>query len=153
MMGENIMTNMTWDEIYEAAVDTGFGDDRLKAKDEARYQVKSLAMELGGSDLDKDECPEDIVDDYCKAMKIRFDERGNIVDLTLPDWIEDIIYRRKSDTYLKEDLQRTVANLKDDVEISDDQMQKMVEIYRHNEDSNAAMNDTLADTVYCVLGL
>lgn len=98
------MTNMTWDEIYEAAVDTGFGDDRLKAKDEARYQVKSLAMELGGSDLDKDECPEGTVDDYCKAMKIRFDERGNIVDLTLPDWIEDIIYRRKSDTYLKEDL-------------------------------------------------
>lgn len=35
MMEENIMTNMTWDEIYEAAVDTGFGDDRLKAKDEA----------------------------------------------------------------------------------------------------------------------
>ena len=41
------MTNMTWDEIYEAAVDTGFGDDRLKAKDEAKYQVKKSCYGIG----------------------------------------------------------------------------------------------------------
>ena len=57
---------------------------RSKAKDEARHQVRCLAMELGSPDLDNADCPEDAVEDYCNAMKIQFDERGNIVGLELP---------------------------------------------------------------------
>ena len=38
------------------------------------------------------------------------------------------------------------------IEISDEQMQRMVEMYRHDEDSNVAMNDTLENVVCRVLG-
>lgn len=31
---------MTWNEIYEAADGAVYGDDTLKAKDEARHQVR-----------------------------------------------------------------------------------------------------------------
>lgn len=86
---------MTWDEIYKAADGAGFGDSALKAKDEARYQVRCFSKELGCSDLDNEECPEDRIEAYCNAMDIRFDERGNIIGLKLPDWVEEIIYRRK----------------------------------------------------------
>lgn len=42
---------MTWNEIYEAADGAACGDDTLKAKDEARHQVRCLAMELGVRNL------------------------------------------------------------------------------------------------------
>ena len=144
---------MTWDEIYEAAVGAACGDSVLKAKDEARHQVRCLLMDLGGSDLDNEECPEDAVEEYCDAMKIQFDECGNIVGLEFPHWVEDIIYRRKDDAYLEEDLNATAQNLKgSNIEISDEQMQKMIAMYRHDEDCNVAMNDTLENVVCCVLG-
>lgn len=144
---------MTWNEIYEAADGAACGDDTLKAKDEARHQVRCLAMELGSPDLDNTDCPEDAVEDYCNAMKIQFDESGNIVGLELPHWVEDIIYRRKDDAYLEEDLNATAQELAGgNIEISDGQMQKMVAMYRHDEDSNVAMNDTLESVVCRVLG-
>lgn len=55
---------MTWNEIYEAADGAACGDDTLKAKDEARHQVRCLAMELGSPDLDNADCPEEAVEDY-----------------------------------------------------------------------------------------
>lgn len=109
-------------------------------------------MELGCPDLDNADCPEDAVEDYCNAMKIQFDEYGNIVGLEFPRWIENIIYRRKDDAYLEEDLNVTAQNLKgSNIEISDEQMQRMVAMYRHYEDSNVAMNDTLESVVCSVL--
>lgn len=144
---------MTWNEIYEAADGAACGDGTLKAKDEARHQVRCLAMELGSPDLDNADCPEDAVEDYCNAMKIQFDECGNIVGLELPHWVEDIIYRRKDDAYLEEDLNATAQELAGgNIEISDEQMQRMVAMYRHDEDSNVAMNDTLESVVRRVLG-
>lgn len=112
-----------------------------------------LAMELGSPDLDNVDCPEDAVEDYCNAMKIQFDECGNIVGLELPHWVEDIIYRRKDDAYLEEDLNATAQELAGgNIEISDEQMQRMMAMYRHDEDSNVAMNDTLESVVRRVLG-
>lgn len=61
---------MTWNEIYEAADGAACGDDTLKAKDEARHQVRCLAMELGSPDLDNAECPEDAVE----RLRIRAEE-------------------------------------------------------------------------------
>ena len=85
--------------------------------------------------------------------KIQFDESGNIAGLELPHWVEDIIYRRKDDAYLKEDLNATAQELAGgNIEISDEQMQRMVAMYRHDEDSNVAMNDTLESVVCRVLG-
>ena len=87
------------------------------------------------------------------ARRMQFDESGNIVGLELPHWIEDIIYRRKDDAYLEEDLNATAQNLKgSDIEISEEHMQRMVAMYRHDEDSNVAMNDTLESVVCSVLG-
>lgn len=144
---------MTWNEIYDKADGAACGEITLKAKDEARHQVRCLAMDFGASDLNKDCCPEETVEDYCRAMKIQFDEHGNITGLELPHWVEDIIYRRKDDAYLEEDLNATAQMVYgSDIEISDEQMQKMVNIYRHDEDCNVAINDTLDDVVRRVLG-
>lgn len=144
---------MTWDEIYDRADGAACGDSSLKAKDEARHQVRCLMMDLGASDLDSAECPEDAVENYCDAMNIQFDECGNITGLELPHWVEDIIYHRKDEAYLEEDLSTMAQNIYGpDVEISDEKMWKMITMYRHDEDSNVAMNDTLEMVVRMILG-
>lgn len=70
----------SWDEIYDAAIDCGYGDNELKAKDEARWEVRCFVLEnKGGEDLEEVECPEDEVEFYCDKYGIRFNEYGNIV--------------------------------------------------------------------------
>ena len=70
---------MTWNEIYERAEDTGCGDPRLQAKDEARFQVGQLVKERENIDIEETECPEEEVDYYAEAWNIQFDENGNII--------------------------------------------------------------------------
>lgn len=77
----------TWDDLYAIADGTVFGSAELKAKDEARSQVRELAKSFGTPDLDEEECPEDAVSSYCKALHIRFDMKGNITGITLPAFI------------------------------------------------------------------
>ena len=49
---------------------------------------------------------------------------------------------------LEEDLNATAQSLfGTDIEITDEQMQQMVLMYRHDEDCNIAINDTLENTV------
>lgn len=74
------MKKYTWDEIYKRADGCCFGEDNLKAKDNARENVRWLALEWGEDDLEKAECPEDEVDYYCDKYNILFDENGHIVD-------------------------------------------------------------------------
>lgn len=146
---------MTWNEIYEAADGAACGDDTLKAKDEARHQVRCLAMELGSPDLDNADCPEDAVEDYCNAMKIQFDECGNIIGLKLPQWVEDLIYRRKDDEYLEQDILNAVHEIMDDdetaCEISDEQMDMIMRKYEHDADCNVPYNVTIENAVRAVL--
>ena len=53
----------------------------------------------------------------------------------------------------KSDLSATAQELAGgNIEISDEQMQRMMAMYRHDEDSNVAMNDTLESVVCRVLG-
>lgn len=74
------MKKYTWDEIYKRADGCCFGEDNLKAKDNARENVRWLAIEYGEDDLEKAECPEDEVDYYCDKYNVLFDENGHIVD-------------------------------------------------------------------------
>lgn len=75
---------MTWDEIYEKAMDTGFGDPKLRAKDNARFEMRGLFWEGFGEDIEKAECPEEDIDYFLDTMKERyeqileFDENGHI---------------------------------------------------------------------------
>lgn len=75
---------LTWDEIYERAEDKPHLHPYLKAKDEARNQVRCFAMELGAPDLEEAECPEDEIEDYCDIWNLMFDESGNIVSAKIP---------------------------------------------------------------------
>lgn len=70
----------TWDEIYQRADGCCFGEDNLNAKDNARENVRWLALEWGEDDLEKAECQEDEVDYYCDKYNILFDENGHIFD-------------------------------------------------------------------------
>lgn len=81
---------MTWNEIYKRAKHAGCGDPELKAKDTARWKVGILVDDLTGYDIEKDDIPEDTVEDICYRLNIRFDEEGNIVSITLPDWVSEL---------------------------------------------------------------
>lgn len=76
---------MTWDEIYEAADGTGFGDPELTRKDTARYEVVCFVEENFGFNLENEydndviECVEDWIDDYVDRYNIEFDEDGYII--------------------------------------------------------------------------
>lgn len=74
------MKKYTWDEIYDRAEDKACFSSELKAKDEARGQVRDFAIEHGYEDLEDVECPEERVDEYCNMFGIMFDENGNIVE-------------------------------------------------------------------------
>lgn len=70
----------TWNEIYIRADGKACGEPELKAKDEARSQVREFAIEHGYEDLENADCPEDMVSNYCNMFRIMFEEDGNIVN-------------------------------------------------------------------------
>ena len=72
------MKYYTWNDLYERAMDTAFGDPELSAKDEARFQANNYAMDKGYEDAEEAEIPEDRIEDYCDDLGLRFDENGNI---------------------------------------------------------------------------
>lgn len=77
---------MTWDEIYEAAMDTGYGEPELTRKDTARYEVVCFVEDNFGFNLENErdegviECVEDWIDDYVERYNILFDEEGHITE-------------------------------------------------------------------------
>lgn len=71
----------TWDDIYERADGSAYGDDELTAKDNARWQLACLIQEEEGYDIDECECPEEEIDTFLwrREKPVLFDECGNIV--------------------------------------------------------------------------
>lgn len=74
------MKKYTWDEIYEKAIGTSYGDYELKVKDNAREQTRWFAIEHGNEDLEKAEIPEEMVERYCDIYGLFFDGDGNIIE-------------------------------------------------------------------------
>lgn len=70
----------TWDDIFNRAINSACFEPELKAKDNAREQVRDFAIEHGYDDIENAECPEDRIETYCDMFGILFDEKGNIVD-------------------------------------------------------------------------
>lgn len=141
---------MTFDEIYNMAIDKGIMDPELKAKDAAYSCICGIIEEIGlGELLEKSECKEDSVIAFCEKTEAVFDERGNLVSLKLPDWIESIIWRRKQDEYLKEDILTIAEGIGVSVDSTD--MQKVIEKYHKIEDSNVPYNDTVEIAILSVL--
>lgn len=62
---------MTWDEICDAAEDCSYGQEALKVKDQARYEVELL--------MSKETDNEDEIEAYIKEHNITFDEHGCII--------------------------------------------------------------------------
>lgn len=77
-MGAKILT---WDEIYRAAEGKTFGDSDLKVYDNARSYIESYAMEHYGIDIEKEEIPEETIDDFIKVHPEldRFNESGQML--------------------------------------------------------------------------
>lgn len=139
---------MTWDDIYERAEGTGFGSYELKSKDEARFQVAEAMRELGYPDPEKEEIPEECIDDFCNKLKMEFDITGNIIGIQLPARFEEMIYRRKADEYLKEDIIAMAGDMAERGEISfakidRDVIREMISRSHKRADCNIPYNDTL----------
>ena len=69
---------MTWNDIYEAAIDKGCGEQELKVKDAARYAVQNFALENDFEDPELAEIPEEVIEEYCDRFNIVFEENGDI---------------------------------------------------------------------------
>ena len=80
----NIMTKelYTWDDIYERADGTAYGDPELKAKDNARSILTGIIEELKGYNIDDCEIPEEEIDYFLENAdrEYLFDEDGNLVE-------------------------------------------------------------------------
>lgn len=81
----------SWNDLYDRAIDMPCGSPELKAKDNARDQVKYFALERDYKNPDRFECPEDIIEDYCKMWDIFFDENGNIVESNFENEVRKIV--------------------------------------------------------------
>lgn len=68
----------TFNEICEKAEQT---EERkwIKAKDNAREEVREIILEKYGDDLDEADSPEEIVVNYSKKHNLFFTEAGHIV--------------------------------------------------------------------------
>lgn len=146
---------MTWNEFCEAAKNAVCIGSAITAKDEAKQQVRQLVMDLGAPDLDEAERPEDAVGNYCNAMKIQFSKSGDIIGLTLPDWVANITHRMEEIEYLKEDILTEVHALEERdgiaYEVTDEQMERMICKYEHDADCNIPYNVTIEHVVRSVL--
>ena len=141
---------MTFDEIYNMAIDKGIMDPELKVKDAAYGCICGIIEGLGLDELlEESDCKEDAVIAFCEKTEALFDERGNLTSLKLPDWIENIIWRRKQDEYLKEDILTIAEGIGVSVDSTD--MQKVIEKYHKIEDSNVPYNDTVEIAILSVL--
>lgn len=71
----------TWNELYQRAMEKGYGDPELEAKDTARYEV-GITAEQYGVNIEEDECPEDAIDFFLAEHKEfdRFDVDGHMVN-------------------------------------------------------------------------
>ena len=141
---------MTFDEIYNMAIDKGVMDQELKVKDAAYSCVCGIIEEIGLDELlEESECKEDSVIAFCEKTEAVFDERGNLVSLKLPDWIENIIWRRRQDEYLKEDILTIADGIC--VSVDNEAMQKGIGKYLKSEDSNVPYNDTVEIAILSVM--
>lgn len=137
---------MTWDEIYEAADGCACGSPELKRKDNARWNVTYLMIQMGLPDPNEDEIPEESIEDYINKMNIRFDDCGRIEDMTLPPEIEELIFRKKQKDYIREDFETYADDKAEEGEEqypTDEEFEYMVDLFLDKQDCNVAYNDTV----------
>lgn len=67
----------TFDDLYELADGSAFGDPRLDAKDNARWCMAEIIKEDTGVDVEECECPEDEIFDYLETHDVFFDKDGH----------------------------------------------------------------------------
>jgi len=120
------MKTYTWDELYERAEDKPCMSPELKAKDEARYEVRNLILDLNGPDLENTEIPEEQIDDYCKSFDIRFNGNGSIVS------------RRKEVIYAHDEAAR-IVELFEDVLVNNGVKIPSDDDSQRGEDNDAAL--------------
>ena len=139
----------TWDDLYERADGAACGEDVLDAKDNARYEIRRLVKALGGPDIEKEECPEDFVNDYCIKFDIQFDKQGHMKRIHFPCDIANIIYNTQQEEYRKQDIIDCAENMFGITDLSDEIIRQM--LFHVKEDANSTYNDTIEQAVRKVL--
>lgn len=77
----DVQAVFTWDDLYDRAAECSFNSWELRAKDEARNQLRSLIIDEKEYDIEKCESPEEEIDVFLSARErsVLFDEDGNII--------------------------------------------------------------------------
>lgn len=71
----------TWDHLYRLAMNESCHSPEMRAKDNARHELRAMIREATGKDIEKSECPEAVIDEYLAQIghDIWFDCSGNLV--------------------------------------------------------------------------
>ena len=84
-----------WSDIYFEATKPGASEEAIRIKDHAFHEAQELiecmglcSMELAMELL---RSPELVIGDYCRKLDVRFDEKGNVVRVTLNRFAFDIM--------------------------------------------------------------
>lgn len=77
----------TWDDLYERADGTGFGDPELTAKNNARAELTEIIEEACGYNIDDCEIPEEEIDWFLENAnkEYLFNEFGHLEKLVSKD--------------------------------------------------------------------
>ena len=72
----------TWDDLYERADGSAYGEPNLRAKDNARYVLGEIIKETEGYDIEECGNPEEEIEDFLERAdrEYLFDEDGNLVE-------------------------------------------------------------------------
>ena len=134
-------------EIFDRAK----GKDNLsleyKATDNAKEQVRKLMLDMGCPDPEQHQMPKVALERYCEKMQIGFDASGNITSIQLPSSIEEIVYRKKDDRYLRDDIMNELVKREDSLVVTKMMLSDMVDEYKHLADCNVPYNATIETVV------
>lgn len=105
--------NYTWNEIFERANNKAYGSEELVVKDTAREHMRSVIKEYTGRDVETDESPEEIIEQFTLNIKVLFDIRGNIVNIDVSSYDVESLeqsWRITPEHWSEEDAQEWLAN-------------------------------------------
>lgn len=105
--------NYTWNEIFERANNKAYGSEELVAKDTAREHIRSVIKEYTGRDVETDESPEEIIEQFTLNIKVLFDIRGNVVNIDVSSYDAEALeqsWRITSEHWNEEDAQEWLVN-------------------------------------------
>lgn len=151
------MKTLTYEELCNRIDGADSEASRLQRqmiKVNAGESVRQLMVDMGYPYPESKDIPEMDIRLYCERLDIGFDEKGNILSIQLPFYIEDIVYEKRYDEILRMDLEDLLEGMVDneelDADIYNDDVDGMISLamnhYKHFS-YNVSRSEKLASSI------